>query len=443
MTKKKIITLLFAVFISGSLFSQTINKPKLDSLINTLVIHDKAMGSLAISRNGMILYSKAFGISSVNQKIKINSNEKTKYRIGSITNMFTATMIFQAVEEGKITLSTTLNTYFPQLPNSKTITISHLLNHRSGLHNFTRDPDYNLYKIVPKSGKEMLAILSRYKADFPPGLKARFSNSNYVILGFILEKIYGKPYREILKQKITSVLCLNDTYCGGKTNILKNESLSYRYLTSWIQENETDLSVTGGAGSIVSTPSDLTCFIEALFSKKLISKGSLNKMTSLKDGFGSGIFQFYFGNRKAWGYNGGIDGYGSSLCYFPSENLVVCYCTNGQVYPMYDILSGIINICFNLPYKIPVFNSYIPADAYLDSCLGVYSSGQLFLKITITKEKNTLIAQATGNAPFPLDPAGRNIFTYDKDGIKIEFYPYKNEMIVHQDKCKYKFIKEK
>jgi D-alanyl-D-alanine carboxypeptidase len=91
------------------------------------------MGSLTISKNGKVLYSRAIGYSSISENEKKPSTNLTKYRVGSISKMFTATMILQLIEEGKISLTATLEAYFPTLPNADKITISNLLNHRSGL----------------------------------------------------------------------------------------------------------------------------------------------------------------------------------------------------------------------------------------------------------------------------------------------------------------------
>ena len=147
------------------------NKPKLDSLFNVLSEKNKAMGSVALSKNGKIIYSKAIGYSLISDKEKVFATTDTKYRIGSITKMFTAVMIFQLVEEGKIKLETTLNNYFPKIPNADKITIGNLLNHRSGLYNFTNDSLFGTRFEKPITQDEMLDIISKFKVDFQPNEK--------------------------------------------------------------------------------------------------------------------------------------------------------------------------------------------------------------------------------------------------------------------------------
>jgi CubicO group peptidase (beta-lactamase class C family) len=202
------------------------------------------------------------------------------------------------------------------------------------------------------------------------------------------------------------------------------------------------MSIPGGAGSIVSTPRDLTQFIEALFSLKLISKNSLLQMKTITEGYGMGMFQIPFYTKKAYGHNGGIDGFASNLVYFPEDSLAVAYCTNGQVYPLNDILIGVLSICFNKEYVIPTFNTLTLTTEDLDKYLGVYSSKQIGLKITITKDNALLIAQATGQSSFPLDATEKDKFKFDQAGVKIEFDTDKNEMTLKQGGGNFLFTKD-
>ncbi|MGK4568057.1 serine hydrolase domain-containing protein [Flavobacterium sp. 3HN19-14] len=257
------------------------------------------MGSIAITEKGVPIYTRAIGKDDIESGKK--STVASKYRIGSISKMFTATLVFKAVEEGKLDLAQVIYAYFPNIENSKTITIANLLNHRSGIHNLTVDEDYQLYFTKPKTEAELVAIITKSKSDFKPDSKAEYSNSNYVLLSYILQKAYKKPYKAILDEKILKPLGLKNTYFGGKTDLKKNENFSYSFTTKWEKEPETDMSVPMGAGGIVSTPSDLTVFIKALFDKKIINEKSLGVMTSIKDGYGSGVFETPFYDKKSLG----------------------------------------------------------------------------------------------------------------------------------------------
>jgi len=442
--KSKIFTaVLFSALTLATAFGQSLNSPKLDSLFNILAEKNKSMGSLAISKNGKTIYRKAIGYSLISQNEKKAASSSSKYRIGSISKMFTASIIFQLIEEGKLKLETTLDTYFPSLPNASKITIGNLMNHRSGLHNFTDDPDYLTWMTKPKTHDEMLAVISKYKVDFQPDEKFSYSNSNYVVLGYVIEKIEGKPYSEILKNRITSRIGLKNTYYGGKTDTKNNECYSYKWVKDWALQPETDMSIPGGAGSVVSTPEDLTKFIEALFTLKLISEKSLTQMKTMRDGYGMGMFQMPFYSKKVFGHNGGIDGFASVLVYFPEDSLAVSYITNGLVYSVNEILIGVLSIYFNREYSLPVFRTISLKPEDLDKYLGVYASAQIPLKIEITKVNAQLIAQATGQSSFPLEPVDKDKFTFDQAGVKMEFTPEKNEMTLKQGGGSFLFTKEK
>lgn len=433
MRKKIFLTILLTGLSFGTVFSQGLNKSKLDSLFNILIEKNKGMGSLSLSKNGTVLYSRAIGYSFISGMEKISATEKTKYRIGSITKMFTATMIFQLIEEGKLNLTTTLDKYFPKLPNADKITISNLLNHRSGLHEFTDDPDYDTWMALPKTQDEILALISKHNVDFQPNEKADYSNSNYVILGYILEMVSKQSYLKNLEERITSKIGLSNTYAGSKINKNNNESFSYRFDGNWEQANETDMSIPSGAGCIVSTPTDLTKFIEALFSLKLVSENSLTQMKTITDNYGMGMRQIPFYTKRAYGHNGRIDGFVSNLAYFPEDSLAISFCSNGEIYPVNGILIGVLSIYFNKEYSIPTFNDISITTEDLDKYLGVYSTPELpALTIIITKDNLILMAQGTGEPAIPLEATEKDIFEFLRAGIKLEFKPTKNQMIYSQ-----------
>lgn len=247
--------------------AQTIDVLKVDSFVQVLSSRGLAMGSLVIFKDGGVQYEKAFGYAYMAGDQKIPANTQTQYRIGSITKMFTATMVFQLMDEGKLSLATTLDKFFPDLPNAGKITMANLLYHRSGLHDYTHDTDFDSWMDKPKTHEEMLAIIKQKGTDFEPGTKADYCNTNYLLLGYIIEKISKTVYANELRKRITAKLGLQRTSVGGAIDIRENEAASYKYSEGkWKSERETDLSIHGGAGSIVSTTPEMTRFVEALSS---------------------------------------------------------------------------------------------------------------------------------------------------------------------------------
>ena len=203
--------ILFATLLALALFTaghaETLDKAKLDQFFDRLAAKNKAMGSLAIVKDGNVLYTRAIGYSQINGTEKKPLTAATRFRIGSITKMFTAVMILQLVEEGKLKLSDTLDKFFPQIPNAQKITIAQILAHRSGIPNSRPTSKTNA---VTKD--ELLTIVSKGTPDFEPDTKHLYSNSGFFILGLIVEKLTVKSYAEALKERITAKIGLADTY---------------------------------------------------------------------------------------------------------------------------------------------------------------------------------------------------------------------------------------
>jgi len=420
--------------------AQDINKLKMDSLFAALEKNNKAMGNISIFKNGKEIYNRSIGYADYEKKQVINA--ETKFRIGSISKTFTATIIMQMVDEGKLKLDQTIDKYFKDFPLSDQITIEQLLRHRSGIHNFTDDKAYLDYMTKPKTSSEMVEIINKGGSDFKPGTKTKYSNSNFILLSIIAEKTDKKTYAEILKNRITTPMKLKNTSYGGKIETDKNQSQSYNYLNDWNLSTETDMSIPIGAGAIVSNPGDLNIFLGALLTGKLVKESSLEKMKTIVEGMGIGMFAIPFHEKKAFGHNGAIDEFLSSAAYFSEEKLGIAYCSNGVVMPMNDILIGVLSIYFDKPYQIPEFKILELKTEDLDCYLGVYKSKAIPIKITISKNGAKLIGQGEGQPSFPLEAFEKNKFKFDQGGILLEFAPDENKMLLKQGGGNYEFTKE-
>jgi D-alanyl-D-alanine carboxypeptidase len=196
MIKSVLTILLIGTFSQTGLTQTHFDKVKLDNYFNTLEESNKFMGSVAVSKNGEIIYSKTVGFADVENNVK--ATEKSKYRIGSISKSFTAVLVLKAVEQKKLDLNQPIDKWFPTIKNAKEITVKQLLSHRSGIHNFTDNKDYFTWHTQSKTEKEMIEIIAKSGSDFKPDSKAEYSNSNFVLLTYILEKTFSKLYSDSL-----------------------------------------------------------------------------------------------------------------------------------------------------------------------------------------------------------------------------------------------------
>ena len=439
--KKTVVTTILVLTLSLIGFAQSnFDKTKLDNYFNALEKNNKFMGSVAVSKNGEIIYTKSIGFADIENNLK--ATENSKYRIGSITKSFTTVLVLKAIEQKKLDLNQSTDKWFPTIKNAKQITVKHLLSHRSGIHNFTNDKDYLAYNTQPKTEKEMVEIIAKGGSDFQPDSKAEYSNSNFVLLSYILEKTFNKSYSELLQEYIVKPIDLTNTYVFKKINTSNNECKSYKFVSSWKEETETNYTIPLGAGAITSTPSDLTKFADALFDGKLLKYESLEIMKTVKDGYGIGLIQIPFYNSISYGHTGGIDGFSSVYSHFPDDKISYALISNGANMNNNDISIAVLSAVYDKPYEIPAFTTFNVTSEELDKYLGVYSSKQIALKITITKDGNTLIAQGTGQPALTLEATDKDKFKFDQAGAKFEFNPTDNKMILFQGGGQIEFTKE-
>jgi CubicO group peptidase (beta-lactamase class C family) len=234
------IAILFAALLTLALFTagfaQTPDKTKLDQFFDRLAEKNKAMGSLNITKDGKVLYTRSIGYSQVNGTEKKPLTAATRYRVGSVTKMFAAAMIFQLIEEGKLKMTDHLDKFFPQNPNANKITIAQILAHRSGIHDVSEDQEFRTRRLDGMTKDELLALIVKSKPDFEPGAKYAYSNSGFQLLGMLVEKLTGNPYAETLKERITSKIGLKDTYVDTR-NIDASKTKAFPIGTSATGKN--------------------------------------------------------------------------------------------------------------------------------------------------------------------------------------------------------------
>jgi len=357
-------------------------------------------------------------------------------------------MILQLVEEGKLKLTDTLDKFFPQVPNAGKITIAQILSHRSGIPNVSREKNgQENVNTLPMAKDEHLALIVKGTPDFKPDTKQSYSNSGYFLLGLILEKITGKSYEEALKERITSKIGLKDTYTAtGNIDVNKNESLTYLYTgRDWKQMPETHPSILFGAGALVSTPNDLAKFIQALFDGKIVSKENLDQMKTIRDGdgLGLGMEPFTFAGKTFYGHGGAADNYGAWLAYEPEEKVAVAYTTNAKIYPVDNIVSGVVDIYYHRPFQIPALESIAVNPDVLDRYVGIYSIPDAPAKATVTRDGSTLFFQPPGaSSGVPLEATAEDKFQIEGAAV-FTFDAAKNQMTVKRRGGERVFTKEK
>lgn len=438
--KRALFFALFTAICFQSAKSQEFDSAKLNAYFDALESKDKFMGSVAINKDGKLLYSRTIGYRDVENKIRPDSF--TQYRIGSISKTFTAVMIMQAIEEGLLSLSDPLSRFYPDIVNADKITLEQLLNHRSGIHNITEDPAIISYYNKQTSKETLIDYITKAGSDFEPGTKYSYSNSNYLLLTFILEQVTKTDYSGLLRSKITEPLGLNKTAYGTGINADQNQSKSYQYLNEWLNAGETHPSVTRGAGCLISTPSDLAKFGDALFGGKLLQTASLQKMKTMTDTYGYGLFTIPFYGRFGLGHNGKVDGFNAVFGHFKQGQVSLAVLSNGLNTDFNSITVALLSAVYNRDYEIPSFVELEVSEEDRKSYLGTYASADFPLKLTVTQENTKLYAQATGQGAFPLEATAQHNFRFVPAGIVIVFKPKERSLLLSQAGKSYTFKRE-
>ena len=265
------------------------------------------------------------------------------------------------------------------------------------------------------------------------------------------EKIYQKPFPEILEEKITKPAGLKNTYCVFQKSENDFGCKSYRYswqishgdyTEEWEKEDEIDLSVLSGAVGIISNAVDLTLFSDALFTGKLISNRSLKQMKTIKEGYGMGLMSIPFNRQTGFGHPGAIDGFNSIFVHIPKNNISFALTANGLNYNRNTIAHTVLSAVKGLPVDIPEFTAqtYPVTHEDLNQYQGGYSSEQIPVKVTVIQINNTLFA-AKETSFIPLKATEKDKFVFEEESIVLQFNPSEKTMKYQQGSDIFKFIR--
>lgn len=209
---------------------------RLDDYMDHLFSNRKFMGSVAVSFRDSIIYARSEGYPDADRGVLLNS--ESRMRIGSITKTYTAVLVLKAVEEGRLKLTDSLSVWYPQWPNAGQITLEMLLKHRSSIFNFTEIPGGTAWEEQPHTQEEFIVYASAYGSNFPPGTDYEYSNTNYALLGFILEKVYRLDFNALLQEKIARPLGLKNTSYTVEKDTSGREAFSYNIQDRYVQNGK-------------------------------------------------------------------------------------------------------------------------------------------------------------------------------------------------------------
>ena len=319
--------------------------------MDNAVKFDHFSGAVLIARDGKPIFSKAYGMA--NYELSVPNNVNTKFRIGSVSKQFTATAIMQLQERGKLNINDSICQHLDDCPNTwKPITIKNLLNHTSGIVNFTRLPEASgNFLLLPHTHSEIVNIFRNIPLESKPGEEYNYNNSGYYLLGLIIEKVSGSTYAEYLRKNIFAPLGMNDTDFDDQQAIIKNRASGYYLGKDYVFRNAdyTNMQILFSMGGAHSTVNDLLLWEQSFATDKLLRAATREEMlTPGKGNYGYGWWIDKLGDCDRMYHDGGITSFSASLQRLPDARLTVIAISNrgddGGIRVAYDVVGKICGV---------------------------------------------------------------------------------------------------
>lgn len=414
---------------------------RLDQIASSYTGDNAFMGTVLVVNGDKVLLNKGYGQADLEWNIP--NAPDVKFRLGSITKQFTATLILLLQQDGKLSIADPVSKYLPNTPNAwQKITVAFLLGHTSGIPNFTSAHEFMTWRMNPHTPEEELAFFRDRPLEFEPGTRFEYSNSNYEVLGAILEKVSGKKYGDLLRERIFAPLGMRDTDLDTDTLILPKRAQGYQRGPNGLEHAVSEsMSVPWAAGSIYSTTGDLLLWERGLFGGKVLNAASLKQMTTPgKGGYGLGVFVHPEASTTVITHGGGIEGFNTDLTYIPGKKMTVVVLGNVSGEAPGEIGANLVKALLGEPVTLAKERKEQPiAAGELSKFAGMYQVAPNFA-LTFTVQGGQLMTQATGQPQFPAFyegvVEGHPKFFLKVVDAEIEFIPDTNgkitSLILHQ-----------
>lgn len=416
MKTARLFTLLIVALITAtSAFAQQ-NVKQIDELMKQYHDYGQFNGSILVAEKGKIIYEKGFGMA--NMEWAVPNQPDTKFRIGSITKQFTAALVLQLVEEGKIKLDGKITDYLPDYrkDTGEKVTIHQLLNHTSGIPSYTSRPEFFAeYSRNPYGVPDFVKQFASGDLQFEPGSKFNYNNSGYSLLGAIIEKVTGKSYETVLAERIFKPLGMTNSGYDHHSSLVQKRASGYQKTPDgFVNAAYLDMSIPYAAGSIYSTVEDLFKWTQALHEDKVISADSKKLMFTPGQGsygYGIRITDESIGKTdqktKIIGHGGGINGFNSLMTRAVEQGQTVIILDNVSLGQHHGkIMKSIIGILNGQPAESPK-----------------QSIAETLYKIALQKNVAAAIAEyrklkAANSATFDFSETELNTLGYQLLGLK-------------------------
>lgn len=372
-------------------------------------------GAVIVARDGQPILRAAYG--QADREWDVANTPETRFRIGSITKQFTAAAILKLAEAGKLDLDESVARQMPGLPAAwAAMTIRMLLNHTSGLPNVTALPDYwTVISRIERRPMETVALLYAEDLLFSPGTGYEYSNTGYILLAAIVERITGRSFETALARDVLTPAGLSETGDGDPGAVISRRASGARRVAGeWRNPAPLAAGAPSGAGSLISTLDDLVAWDRALLSGHVLAPASLVAMTTDNGhGYGLGLYLGRAYGQRLWSHGGFISGFAAIKDTYPDLGLTIAVLGNTETTPAQSLSRTLAALYLGVSPRTEIT---VPA-AVLDRYAGFYRIGPRST-LSLSREGDILVAQATARPRLVLVPESDRVFVAS-DGTRI------------------------
>jgi len=431
---KLILSILFSVLISQTLFAQLSEDKitKIDSLFASWDMPNHPGGSIGIMQDGKLVYSKAFGLASLEYLVPITYD--TQYNIASVSKQFTAFGICLMQLRGQLSVDDDIGKYLPELPKFKnSITIRHLLHHTSGLRSLHtllrlagwRDDD-------SRTNEDLMRFMKKQRdLNFVPGSEYMYCNTGYIFMAEIIERISGEEFTEWMDKNVFKPLGMYHTYVERHYNhVVKNNATSYDTTGNGEFKREVEYWGYVGSGNIHTNVSDLLIWLEQLRNPDAKWKDEMDLMKTTdnfnngkhnKYAFGVNIDQYKNENRITHG--GSIGGFRSRVCTYPDRKFSIAILTNFSSSNPAKKAEAITDIILDKKPTEPRIKPFKLSNEQFDSYAGRYLLSDSSSKmLDVYRIGKSFFIEEYRQNKIKIIPVSKNKFVDDDKRLEISFH---------------------
>ncbi len=346
---------------------------KFAALMKAYAQFGRFSGAVLVAQGGQIRFQQAYGMAT--HEHQVPNTPKTVFGLGSLSKSFTALAILQLQEQGKVRVTDPLSTYLPDYPQAEQITLHHLLTNTSGIPDYVTTPAFERQMRLPTTVAALIALFKDRPLLMEPGAAINYSNSNWVLLGAIIEQVSGLSYGDYLAQHIFQPAGMTRSGYDRADLVIGGRAEGYQQTAGQpVRAAFVDPSAMYAAGGLYSTVTDLYRWQQALTAHNLLTPVSYAQMTASHvtaeiGAYGYGWFNDTRFDRRREGHDGGTPGFLSLAVRYPADDLSVILLANSEASAIHEIEQSLAAIALGQPYELPTGRAFVTVDP---DCFSAY-----------------------------------------------------------------------